>query len=133
MEADYHVGRFIAYCHKKMDRLSEARSTLLQGCAEAPLARASWHELAKFCLEQKDWAGDVSAARRALDITQMPRDHTRDATAWGIGPYDIGSICAYYNREPELARNWLMKALEMEPDNPRLIKNGSWILSEKRP
>ena len=25
-------------------------------------------------------------------------------------------------------RGWLKKALEMEPDNPRLIKNGQWIL-----
>jgi hypothetical protein len=123
--------RFIAHCHKKCERITEARSALLRACAEAPTARESWHELAKFCMEQKDWPGGVWAAYRTLDITQMPRDHTRDATAWGVGPYDVGSICAYYNRQPELAREWLTKALEIEPDNPRLIKNGGWILEQK--
>lgn len=122
--------RFIAHCYKRTDRMTEARSALLQACAEAPLARESWHDLAKFCLEQKDWAGGVWAAQRTLEITHMPRDHTRDAVAWGIGPYDVGSICAYYNRQPELAREWLNKALELEPENPRLIKNGGWILAQ---
>jgi glycosyltransferase involved in cell wall biosynthesis len=121
--------RFIGRCHKFLGRITEARAALLQACAEAPHAREPWFELAKFSMEEKDWAGGIWAARRMLAITQMPRDHTRDALAWGIGAYDIGSLCAYYDGQRDLAREWLTKALELEPDNPRLVKNGSWIFA----
>lgn len=121
--------RFIGRCHKELGQIVEARAALLQACAEAPGARESWYEFGKFCMDEKDWAGGVWAAHRMLAITEMPRDHTRDVTAWGVGPYDFGSICAYYAGQRDLARDWLKKALEMEPGNPRLIKNGQWIFA----
>lgn len=123
--------RFIGRCQKSLGRMSEARSAYLQACAEAPDAREPWHDLAKFCMDDKDWTGGIWAVNRMLAITVMPGDHTRDAKAWGVGPYDIGSICAYYAGQRELARTWLSKALELAPDDPRLIKNGTWILAEK--
>ncbi|WP_374653152.1 glycosyltransferase [Dongia sp.] len=123
--------RFIGRCHKSLGRLAEARGAYLQACAETPDAREPWHDLAKLCMDGKDWAGGIWAAQRALAIDVMPRDHTRDAKAWGIGPYDIGSICAYYAGQHELAREWLTKALAFEPDNARLIKNSSWIFAQK--
>lgn len=123
--------RFIGRCQKSLGRKTEARSAYLQACAETPEAREPWHDLAKFCMDEKDWAGGIWAATRALAIDVAPSDHTRDVKAWGIGPYDIGSICAYYAGQHELAREWLNKALALEPDNPRLIKNGGWILPKK--
>ncbi|TDQ83106.1 glycosyltransferase involved in cell wall biosynthesis [Dongia mobilis] len=122
--------RFIGRCHKEMGRFDEARGALLQACAEAPDAREPWFEFAKFCMETRDWAGGVWAAHRMLALTTMPRDHTRDVAAWGVGPYDVGSVCAYYNGQRELAREWLRRALEYEPDNARLAKNGEWIFAE---
>jgi tetratricopeptide (TPR) repeat protein len=119
--------RYIARCQKALGRIDEARATYLQACAEAPLAREPWHDFAKFCMDQKDWPGGVWAVHRALAITRMPSDHTRDAKAWGVGPYDVGSICAYYNGQMDLARDWLTMALEFEPDNQRLIRNSGWI------
>lgn len=123
--------RFIGRCQKALGRIGEARSAYLQACAETPDAREPWHDFAKFCMDEKDWAGGVWAAMRALAITHMPSDHTRDVKAWGVGPYDVGSICAYYAGQRDLAREWLTKALEFEPDNPRLIKNGDWIFAPK--
>ena len=123
--------RYIGRCHKSVGRVGEARASFLQACAEAPEAREPWHDFAKFCMEEKDWSGGVWATNRMLAITDMPNDHTRDAKAWNTGPYDVGSICAYYNGQKELAREWLTKALEYEPDNARLIKNGGWIFARK--
>jgi hypothetical protein len=122
--------RFIARCHKELGHGIEARAAFLQACAEAPAAREPWFEFAKFCMEEKDWAGGVWAAHRMLAITEMPRDHTRDVTAWGAGPYDVGSVCAYYNGQRDLARDWLKKALELDPGNQRLVTNGKWIFAE---
>lgn len=122
--------RFIGRCLKSLGRMTEARSAYMQACAEAPGAREPWHDLARFCMDDKDWQGGIWAVTRMLAITAMPGDHTRDARAWGIGPYDIGSICAYYAGQGDLARQWLTKALEMEPDNPRLIKNSGFIFKQ---
>lgn len=123
--------RFIGRCYKSLGRMTEARSAYMQACAEAPDVREPWHDFARFCMDDKDWLGGIWAVHRALAITTMPSDHTRDARAWGVGPYDIGSICAYYAGQEELARQWLTKALELAPNDPRLIKNGGWIFPQK--
>lgn len=122
--------RHIAYCHKRLGAFREARSALLHACAEAPETREPWHDFGRLCMEQKDWSGGVWAAHRALAITEMPQGHTRDAVAWSVGPYDTGSVCAYYDGQHDLARTWLTKALELEPENPRLLKNGRWIFKQ---
>lgn len=123
--------RFIGRCHKSLGRMAEARSAYMQACAEAPGAREPWHDLARFCMDDKDWPGGIWAVTRVLAIATAPGDHTRDAKAWGVGPYDIGSICAYYAGQRELAREWLTKALELAPNDPRLVKNATWILDPK--
>lgn len=122
--------RYLARCHAALGNKADARSYLLLAGAEVPDAREPWHELAKFCLDEKDWLGGVWAVQRALAITVAPGDHTRDAVAWGVGPYDVGSVCAYYAGLRDLAREWLTAALALDPGNPRLIKNGEWILAE---
>lgn len=121
--------RYMGRCHAKLSQPQEARTAYERACAEAPEAREPWYDLGKFCMAQKDWAGGIAAARQMLAITEMPREHVRIAKAWGVAPYDIGSLCAYYAGEKELAQAWLTKALEYEPDNARLIKNGGWIFA----
>lgn len=122
--------RYIGRCHVALGRPREARAAFERACTEAPEAREPWYDLGKFCMAQKDWVGGIDAARQMLAITEMPRDHVHIMKAWGVAPYDIGSLCAYYAGETELARDWLTKALELEPDNARLIKNGGWIFGQ---
>ncbi len=123
--------RFIGRCLKSLGKPKEARAALLEACAEAPDLREPWHDLAKFAMDEKDWQGGVWAVTRTLAITEMSGEHTRDAKAWGYGPYDVGSICAYYTGQLELARAWLQKALELAPGDPRLLKNAEWIFGKE--
>jgi glycosyltransferase involved in cell wall biosynthesis len=124
--------RFIARCYAALGNKPEARSYLMLACGETPSAREPWYELAKFSMDEKDWLGGVWAAQRAIGITSPAGDHTRDAVAWGIGPYDVGSVCAYYAGLGALASDWLKAALAFEPANPRLLKNGEWIFAAER-
>jgi hypothetical protein len=42
-----------------------------------------------------------------------------DSRAWALAPFDIGSVRAYYAELINLSREWLAKALELAPDDPR--------------
>lgn len=123
--------RFIARCQASLGRSDEALGSLMRACAEAPEMREPWHELAQHMMNRRDWLGGVWAAQRALAITEPPKHYLRNAIAWGVGPYDIGSVCAFYAGMLELSREWLTKALELAPDDPRINGNRKFIFPEQ--
>lgn len=123
--------RFIGRCFKELGKPAEAHKYLLLACVEAPDAREPWFDFAKLCLDAKDWIGGVWAVKQLLAITEAPKHYLRDLNAWSYGPYDVGSICAYYAGMLPLSQKWLDKALEMEPNHPRLLKNRQWIFPKE--
>ena len=48
-----------------------------------------------------------------------------------LAPCDIGSVCAYYAGLIDLSREWLAKALELAPDDPRINGNRKFIFPEE--
>ncbi len=52
-----------------------------------------------------------------------------DSRAWALAPYDVGSVCAYYAGLLDLSREWLAKALELAPDDPRISRQPQVHLS----
>ena len=111
--------------------IPEAQAWLQRACAETPDAREPWIELARHCMKQRDWVGGVWAAQRALAITVPPKGVMHDSRAWALAPYDIGSVCAYYAGLMELSREWLAKALQLAPDDPRISGNRKFIFPEE--
>nr|WP_298682390.1 tetratricopeptide repeat protein [uncultured Dongia sp.] len=123
--------RYLGRCYTKLGQLDAAGNAYRMACAEAPDAREPWYDLGKFCQDRKDWAGGVAAAEAMLNITEWPREHVRILKAWGVGPYDFGSICAYHTGQMDLAREWAEKALELAPDDVRLLKNRALIFAKR--
>jgi len=123
--------RYLARCCAELERFAEAQAWLQRACAETPDTREPWIELARHCMKQRDWLGGVWAAQRALAITVPPKGVMYDSRAWALAPYDIGSVCAYYAGLIDLSREWLAKALELAPDDPRINGNRKFIFPEE--
>ena len=123
--------RYLARCHAAQEHLVEAETWLLRAAAETPDVREPWIELARICMRRRDWLGGVWACQRALAIITPPKGAMYDTRAWSLAPYDNGSVCAHYAGMPELAREWLTRALELAPDDPRVNGNRKFIFAEE--
>jgi hypothetical protein len=123
--------RYLARCYAALERFAEAEAWLLRACAETPDVREPWIELARHFMHRRDWQGGVWAARRALSITTAPKGVMYDTRAWALAPHDIGSVCAYYAGLMDLSREWLSKALELAPEDPRIQGNRKFIFPEE--
>ncbi len=68
------------------------------------------------------------AVTQALKITERPMTYICDPESWGATPYDLGGIAAYYLGMKDEARAMLKKAYDLEPTDPRKLKNLEFVL-----
>lgn len=115
--------RYIARAVKAQGRRDDAMSWLLRAIAEAPHLREPWLEASQLALENEEWSGALYFAQKALAISVRPQTYINEAQSWGAKPYDIAALAAYYLGLYPLAADYGKKALEIEPDNERLINN----------
>ena len=98
-------------------------SWLLAAIKQAPGRRESLVELAQHYYESQSWAGCLDHAKKALEIEEKPLDFLCEEFAWGYLPWDLAAISAYYLGDRENALIYGKRALELEPENGRLIAN----------
>ena len=88
--------RYLARCHQTQGQLFEARQWALRACAEAPMEREPWWELAKVAYALKDWHGLYFASVTALSRMGQGERYIADPAAWGYGPWDFAAIGAHF-------------------------------------
>jgi tetratricopeptide (TPR) repeat protein len=110
-----------------LGRMTDDEGWYLGAVSEAPYSRDAWYELAQCRLKRHDWIGALQAATRALSITERPGHYLVTAEAWGYGPYDIASVAAWHMGLKDVARGYWEKAVEMAPNDARIVKNGEWM------
>lgn len=91
--------------------------------AEDPSVRETWCDLAQACYAKGLWEECYGAACNALKITKNTFVYTVDANNWGARPHDLAAIAAYRLGFKQEAIKHGEKAVELEPNNERLIKN----------
>ena len=92
-------------------------------CAEAPITREPWCDLALFSYINGMWLECYTAAKQALNITNKEEVYTADPSVWTEKPYDLASIAAWNMGMKEEAIALCKKALEFNPTDTRLINN----------
>jgi tetratricopeptide (TPR) repeat protein len=88
--------------------------------------RETLYELAKLYSAQGEHETAVKAALECLEVTERRDGFTYSPAAWGAGPHDILAISSYYLGDLETAQKHGRLALDLEPENPRLIENMKW-------
>jgi tetratricopeptide (TPR) repeat protein len=110
------------------DTKEEKKAWLQKASIECPNRRDHWVDLAWLAYSNKEYSLGLYAAERALAVNDVTGGgFYSDSSCFGAKPYDIASLCAYYLGAKSLAKRYLDKALEMDPNNERLRKNATFM------
>lgn len=120
--------RYIAKCYVNLQNLQEAQRWYLRAIAQAPHLREPWLDFAMLAYENEDWYLLLWLTGRALAIQERPRTYITEATSWGSLPHDLASLGYFYTGQYQKALYHIDRALEIEPSDPRLLKNRELIL-----
>jgi tetratricopeptide (TPR) repeat protein len=119
--------RYIA----RMSEKAAQRTWLLKAMEEDPGRREPLVDLAKHCYENKLWVASLEYAEQALAITEKPLDYLCEEFAWGSAPWDYAAIAAYNLGMFDKAVQYGSKAVELNPNDPRLIANLAFYSKEQ--
>ena len=103
---------------------------LLKAHKESPDRREALVDLASYYYEQGSWTACYQAAERALDIKDKPLEYLCEEFAWGYLPWDLAAIAHYNLGNFEKALNYGAKAVELNPNDPRLVSNLAFYSKE---
>ncbi len=115
--------RFIAHSYEELGNKREARAWLFKSLAEDPDVREPYLALAKAGYLEADWPLCFAMAEKGLTVTESTGSYLVDPASWGYAFYDYCAISGYRMGMFERAREYAIKALEMEPENLRLKSN----------
>lgn len=115
--------RYIGRCYANKGDANEAVRWMLRSVGEAPNEREPWVELGKQYYAMQNWTGCYYALKTALSIVDRPLSYICEPEAWGSLPYDLAGVSAYYLEMYEESLRLTEKAIEIDPQNPRLRQN----------
>lgn len=122
--------RFIARCYKYLKRYDEAKMWLDKAINEAPYLRDPYVERAMLEYELNNFEDVKKYCLLALEIKNHTKTYINEPFSWNYTIYDLLSISEFYLGNIESSLKWINKAIEIEPNNKRLINNKK-IIQEK--
>lgn len=126
-----YAYRVIGKSQDGLGRPDLAEAAYQRSCAEAPHKREPWVSLAELYYRQNKWEDCYAAAKRAVSISDMLPDYTRDQNAWGSHPHDLAAISAWRLGLRDEAIEQGTIALGKSPDDERLATNLEFYLGAR--
>ena len=124
--------RFIARCYQNLNRFDEARMWLNKAIEEAPYLRDPYLELALLEYNQNNFDEVKRLCLDALKIESHQKTYINEVFSWDHTVYDLLSLCYFNENDIKNSLYYIDKALEISPDNERLINNKQIIGNYKK-
>ena len=124
--------RFIARSYRNLKRIEEAKMWLDKAISEAPYLRDPYVEKAMLEYELENWNEVIKNCNTALKITTHTKCYINGTFSFDNTIYDLLSIAYFYLDDIDNAIININKALKMEPDNERLLKNKEIFIATKK-
>ena len=124
--------RFIARSYRNLNRNEEAKMWLDKAINEAPYLRDPYVEKAMLEYELENWNEVIKNCNTALKITTHTKCYINETFSFDNTIYDLLSIAYFYLDDIDNAIINIDKALKMEPDNERLLKNKEIFITTKK-
>ena len=115
--------RFIARSYINLKRYDEARMWLDKAINEAPYLRDPYVERMLLEYNLKNYNDAIKYGLEALKIKSHALSYINELFSWNETIYDVLSICYYYIGNKEEGKKYLDIAIEMNPNDKRLIEN----------
>ena len=122
--------RFISRCYQNLNRIEEARMWLNKAIDEAPYLRDPYMERALLEYKLNNWKDVEKYCLKALEIITHQKSYINEIFSWDYTVYDLLSLSYYYQKNYQESLKFLELALEMNPNDERLIKNYELIKNE---
>ena len=124
--------RFIARSYRNLNRIEEAKMWLDKAINEAPYLRDPYVEKAMLEYELENWNEVIKNCNDALKITTHTKCYINETFSFDNTIYDLLSIAYFYLDDIDNAIINIDKALKMEHDNERLLKNKEIFIVTKK-
>ena len=115
--------RFIARSYKKLGRVEESKMWYDKAINEAPYLRDSYVERGILEYELDNYIEASKYLNDALNINSHEKTYINEIFSWDNTIYDMLSICMFYLNRIDESLFYIDKAIDMEPNNERLINN----------
>lgn len=110
-----------AYDHKQNPW--EALKWYRMAIAEAPGTREPWVDAAMSFYMKSMWKECFHAATMALEIKDKQLVYTCDPEVWGAKPHDLAAVAAHHLGLRDEAIKHGVAAVDLSPDDERLVRN----------
>ena len=120
--------RFIARAYKALNRYDEAKMWLDKAINETPYLRDPYVERAILDYSLNNWLEVEKYCMMALKIKTHTKSYINEVFSFNHTIYDLLSISLFYQNDIELALFYSNKALEISPNDERLINNNKLFL-----
>ena len=115
--------RFIARSYIALHRYDEAKMWLDKAIVEAPYLRDPYIEKALLEYQLQNWGEVERLCLLALKIQNHAKSYINEVFSWDYTVYDLLSISYFYQGLYKEALFYSSLAVEMSPDDERLLKN----------
>ena len=119
--------RFIARCYNNLGRFEEARMWLDKAINEAPYLRDPLVERALLEYKFSNWKEVEFYCSKALEIKSHTKSYINEPFSWNHTIYDLLSLSCFYQEKYDDALYNVKLALEMNPNDERMLKNKELI------
>ena len=123
--------RFIARSYKNLNRIEESRMWLDKAIEEAPNLRDAYLERALLEYQLNNHVEVEKYCKKALQIINHAKSYINEPFSWDHTTYDLLSISLYYQNKKEESLYYVNKALEISPNDERLIENKNIIINNQ--
>ena len=121
--------RFIARSYQALKRYDEAKMWLDKAINETPYLRDPYVERAILEYKLENWSNVDKYCHDALKIESHQKTYINETFSWDHTIYDLLSISNFYQNKLKDSLYYSNKALEISPNNERLINNNRLIKS----
>ncbi len=123
--------RFIGRCYIGLNNYEEAKLWLDNAIAEAPHLRDPYVERALLSYYESNWPLVDFYCKEALKIGENTKTYINETFSFDHTIYDLLSISSYYSDNYEDALHYINLALEISPQNERLLENKKLFENKK--
>ena len=124
--------RFIARSYVALERYDEANMWLDKAILEAPHLRDPLIEKAFLGYILKDWSTVITCCEKALKIDFRCKSYINEPFSWDNTVYDLLSLAHFYTGNINKALIYIEKAIDMNPNDNRLIQNKHFFERQKK-
>lgn len=123
--------RFIARSYQALKRYDEAKMWLDKAMKEAPYLRDPFVERAILAYDLNEWEDVNLYGEKAIKIEYHPKTYINEPFSFDSTIYDLLAISNFHLKNYEKAIEYSNKALEINPNDERLLSNHSIYITKK--